>query len=204
MQKEGIHKIEEGEIPALASVLYRAFQADEPLRRSKYFPPELFPDFFSMTCDFLFSGKGATAVGFWQEGRLLGAALGICSSWNAPASILWGFFRRSWRILGPASLLMIFNLLRAAWLSRPGRPLWRLLFIGVLPEMRGRGLARLILRYIFSWCPAEQIQLEVERANVPAFELYLSEGFRPEREYRLGGVQWLVMVKNLVQEQKPN
>ncbi len=201
---EGICKIEREEIPVLVSTLSRAFEKDETLRRLKRFPASRLRDFFSLACDFFFADQGSSTIGFWREGCLLGGALGIPSSWSVPPSILWRFFRRSWSIIGPASLPMVFNLLRAAWLSRPRLSLWRLLFLGVLPEARGQGIARLILEHIFFTRPAAQIQLEVEKENLPAFRLYSSEGFQVDRKYRLGGVEWLVMVKNLAQEQKPD
>jgi len=70
--------------------------------------------------------------------------------------------------------------------TEAGVPRGYVSFIGVVPEWRGRGLARELLRWAVAHCRAARagtIELNVEAANERALDLYRRTGFTPEVEW---------------------
>ena len=208
-RKEPESRTETGIYPAfaeewgtMASVLYRAFYEDEDLRRLKRFSKEEFPQFFQIACQF-FMESGKFAAWIYKEKSLpLGAILSIPSNWSAPLPYLFSFFLKLWKRIGWRALSSTFTILKSAWLSRPRKPCLRIIFLGVLPEARGKGLGRKLLKACERASTFSRLQLEVEKENLSAISLYRKMGFREEREFCIGKVPFLVMVKDLHENQK--
>jgi ribosomal protein S18 acetylase RimI-like enzyme len=196
--------LDRSDIDPAAAVLYQAFQQDEPFRRLKHFSSARFPRFFpALVALFLESGM-AQGWGYRDQAELAGVALCIPSHWTTSVAHLVRFFRRMRQELGwLGALAMVWDMLRMAVLGRPRRPCFRLLFLAVLPERQGRGIGRILLQHVIATAPIPRVQLEVEQEK-PAVALYRSVGFHQERRFHLGGVDWLVMVRALAEEQEPN
>jgi ribosomal protein S18 acetylase RimI-like enzyme len=64
--------------------------------------------------------------------------------------------------------------------AHPKGPHWELMYLGLVPEMRGRGWGRQITRYA-QWlargADIERIVVAVDAANSPAVDMYRSSGF---------------------------
>lgn len=188
----------------MAAVLYQAFQQDEPFRRLKHFSPTHFPRFFQTIAALFLESGTAQGWGYRDHEELTGVALCIPSNWTTSVAHLFRFFRCIRKELGWFSALaMVRDMLRMAARSRPRRPCFRLLFLAVLPERQGQGIGRILLQHVIAAAPFPRVQLEVEQEK-PAVTLYRSVGFRKERKFHLGGVDWLVMVRPLAEEQEPN
>jgi GNAT superfamily N-acetyltransferase len=59
---------------------------------------------------------------------------------------------------------------------------WELVYMGIVPEARGAGLGREILRFALweaSQAGAQRLVLAVDQANRPASDMYRREGFQP-------------------------
>jgi GNAT superfamily N-acetyltransferase len=192
------------DVLSVATVLYQAFQYDEPFRRLKHFPSTRFPHFFEAIAALFLESKTAQGWGVWDQEELAGVALCIPSHWTTSVGHLFRFFRCIRQELGwCGALAMVWDMLRMAFLGRPRRPCFRLLFLAVLPQRQGQGIGRMLLQQVFTAASFARVQLEVEREK-PAVSLYRSVGFQQERTFHLGGVDWLVMVKLLAKEQEPN
>ncbi|MCX5973437.1 MAG: N-acetyltransferase [Coprothermobacterota bacterium] len=192
------------DIHPVAAVLYQAFQHDEPFRRLKHFSATRFPRFFPMIAALFLESETAQGWGYRDHEELAGVALCIPSHWTTSVAHLFRFFRCIRKELGWfAALAMVWDMLRMAVLGRPRRPCFRLLFLAVLPERQGQGIGRILLHHVIAAAPLPRVQLEVEQEK-PAVALYRSVGFRKERKFHLGGVDWLVMVRPLAEEQEPN
>ncbi len=188
----------------MAAVLYQAFQHDEPFRRLKHFSSTQFPRFFPTIAALFLESGTAQGWGYWDQEELAGVALCIPSNWTTSVAHLFRFFRGIRHELGWfRALAMVWDMLRMAVLDRPRRPCFRLLFLAVLPDRQGQGIGRILLQQVIAAAPFPRVQLEVEREK-PAVTLYRSVGFEQERKFHLGGVDWLVMVKSLAEEQEPN
>ena len=61
----------------------------------------------------------------------------------------------------------------------PGHDVWEIVYLGLTPAARGRGLGRTILRHALelAGCHVPQIELAVDCRNTPATRLYHSTGF---------------------------
>lgn len=82
---------------------------------------------------------------------------------------LWHLLERGGEPVG----VMLLNLL-------PGRGTMELVYLGLAPSMRGRGLARSLLTYALGLAPqhdATTLVLAVDEANAPALRLYRRLGF---------------------------
>ena len=65
----------------------------------------------------------------------------------------------------------------------PGRDAWEVVYLGLTPAARGRGLGRAVIRHALE--PARShapiLELAVDLRNTPAVRLYRSTGFHPAR-----------------------
>lgn len=202
--RSGIFPVSSSGWEEVSSVLAKAFSGDEDLRMLKCFDRENFPKFFQITCQFFLKSGKSHAWIFKQDGIALGAALCIPSNWSAPWGFLLSFFGKLWEEIRLKSFPFLFTLFKSAWLSKPRAPCLRIIFLGVVPSAWGKGIGRALLHKIFDEADFSRVQLEVERKNKRAVSLYLSEGFEKEREFKIGKVPFLVMVKDLPEKQKPN
>jgi ribosomal protein S18 acetylase RimI-like enzyme len=198
-----IYRVDPENWAEVSKVLGESFSQDEDMRRLKRFPRENFPRFFEFVCEFLIKG-GKSKSWIFREGQVpLGAVVCIPSDWNAPLRTLFSFLRSVWREIGFNFFPFIHYLNRFESLSRPKSTLLRVIFLGVIPAARGKGVGRALLRKVFEEAQYSKIQLEVERENRKALNLYIAEGFRIEKEFVVGKVPFLVMVKELSQKDKP-
>ncbi|MCR4428272.1 MAG: GNAT family N-acetyltransferase [Caldiserica bacterium] len=202
--ESGIFPADPSHWEEISSVLGEAFSEDEALRRLKRFPRENFPRFFRIASEFFLKSGKSRAWIFREGGASLGAVLCIPSNWSAPLGFLLSFFGKLWREIRWKSLPFLFSLLKSAWLSRPKFPCLRVLFLGVVPRARGKGIGRALLRRVFAEAKTPKVQLEVEKENKGAISLYLAEDFRIEREFTVGKVGFFVMVRELSNKQEPN
>ncbi len=75
----------------------------------------------------------------------------------------------------------------------PEEPAWEILYVGVVPEARGRGLGRLLIQFVLAEAKSagmEAIKLAVDRRNEPALRLYKRLEFQiwDEREVFLADI----------------
>ena len=63
----------------------------------------------------------------------------------------------------------------------PGRDAWEVIYLGLTPAARGRGLGRAVIRHALEAGPghAPILELAVDLRNTPAVRLYRSTGFPP-------------------------
>jgi ribosomal protein S18 acetylase RimI-like enzyme len=61
----------------------------------------------------------------------------------------------------------------------PGRGVWEIVYLGLTPQARGRGLGREILEHALEMarCHVSRLELAVDCRNIPAARLYQSAGF---------------------------
>ena len=94
----------------------------------------------------------------------------------------WSFGERLVVLLSPAIVRLKvvqagrMTAFAAAKKARPDGVAW-IQSIGVLPEFRGRGLARQLLRACETALDAPQVRLFVRASNAAAIHLYQSEGY---------------------------
>ena len=65
---------------------------------------------------------------------------------------------------------------------------WEIAYLGVVPEVRGQGVGRTILRFALDRAASAGIQivrLLVDSRNTPAIRLYESQGFKTEKSQRV-------------------
>ncbi len=177
----------------VAEILGRAFAEDEPLLRALGLDAKrLAWAFFEPFLEMLVSGQPHLV---FQEGKV-GALVAMRSdwrpeSWRAPL----GFARNLLKRGGPRTL---FGLMRLSWefqrAAAPKEIRWRLLYVGVVPEARGKGIATKLIKQLFERAEGLPVQLEVEADN-PAVRLYKKLGFEVEKEFKAAGVKWLAMVR---------
>ena len=204
MRESGVFPSRAEDWKTVASVLYRAFSEDENLRTLKRFRVEEFPDFFHLSCEFFMESGNLLSWIYWDEGEPAGALLAIPYNWSAPVSFLWRFFLKFWKKIGWRSFSSVFTIIKSSWLSRPRKPCLRILFLGVVSGARCKGIGKELLKEAERASVFPSLQLEVEKENLPAVSLYLKEGFKKQREFRLGKVTFLVMVKELSQKEEPD
>jgi ribosomal protein S18 acetylase RimI-like enzyme len=67
----------------------------------------------------------------------------------------------------------------------PGRDAWEVIYLGLTPAARGRGLGRAAIRHALDLArgQATVLELAVDLRNTPAVRLYRSCGFTP-RDHR--------------------
>lgn len=81
---------------------------------------------------------------------------------------------------------------------RRGQNLAWIITLGVLPEFRRQGLARMLLRACENRVSVQRIRLSVRRSNWPALSLYQEEGYRQVdtwEKYYVDGEDALVLEK---------
>lgn len=88
-------------------------------------------------------------------------------------------------------------------LTRKGSSVIRLYSLGVLPEARHRGIARMLLAYVECYAGKtgrSSIHLEVHAGNMAGILLYLAEGYsltRRKEQYYTDGAPALCMEKSM-------
>ena len=63
----------------------------------------------------------------------------------------------------------------------PGRDAWEVIYLGLTPSARGRGLGRAVIRHALELArgQAPVLELAVDLRNTPAVRLYRDTGFTP-------------------------
>ena len=63
----------------------------------------------------------------------------------------------------------------------PGRDAWEVVYLGITPAARGRGLGRAVIRHALEAARSHApiLELAVDLRNTPAVRLYRSTGFQP-------------------------
>ena len=82
----------------------------------------------------------------------------------------------------------------------PGRDVWEVVYLGLTPAARGRGLGRAVLQHALELARTHvsQLELAVDCRNTPATRLYQSTGFtRPRPPRRPPGNPRLTLALNL-------
>ncbi len=182
-----------GEVELAARILGAAFSEDEPLLRAlRLRPQELSELLFKPFLRMILAGEPS----FLLLEDEVGALVAMRSDWH-PSSPKPSY-QFLWNILKRGRLLTLLGMLRfSAAVNKHTAPpelRWRLLYVGVVPEARGRGVATRLIERLFERTEGLPVQLEVE-ANNPAVRLYKKLGFEVEKEFRAAGVRWFVMVR---------
>jgi GNAT superfamily N-acetyltransferase len=203
MKFSGISSCQFQDWETVSSVLYKAFYQDDALRSIKRFKEEEFPGFFSLSAKFFMKSRSFYSWIYWDNGTPAGALLAIPYNWKVSLTYLVSFFRELWNLIKWRAFSSAWTILKSAWFSRPRKPCLRVIFLGVIPEFRGRGLGKALLEAAEKASPFNRLQLEVEKENLSAISLYQKFGFRKEREFVLDQVPFFVMIKDLSQEKEP-
>jgi ribosomal protein S18 acetylase RimI-like enzyme len=182
------HKATRADIPALAALLTGAF-ADDPLFRWGFRAGAQAPRALRTYFDFSLKDQCAGHDEMHVAGEMQAAAV-----WLPPAGLA-GLSLPAWRMA-----LMLPTLLKIAGWSRLGRaaamgealekhhppepPHWYLFFLGVAPDLRGKGVGSTLLESTLQRVDGEAMPAYLDNSNPKNTRLYERAGFRIVSEYR--------------------
>ncbi|MGB9552788.1 MAG: GNAT family N-acetyltransferase [bacterium] len=163
MKVRGVFLCQSGDWRLVSSILYKAFSQDEDLRSLKRFKKEEFPDFFLLVSEFFMKSGNFYSWIYWDHETPVGALLAIPFNWRVSPAYLLHFAFKLWKLIKWRAFSAALTILKSAWLSRPGKPCLRVIFLGVIPEFRGRGLGKALLEAAEKASPYNRLQLEVKK-----------------------------------------
>jgi ribosomal protein S18 acetylase RimI-like enzyme len=184
-EAETVRRATEPELPALASVLARAFYDDPQF-------VWLIPD-ASRRMAMLERGFGLFARKLWfpqDECYVTGSGVGAAvwlrpgeweiSVWRqiAMGPAMFSIFRRYLPRIGAALARMESN--------HPHERHWYLAFIGVDPEWQGRGIGAALMRPVLERCDGDGLPAYLEASNPRNRALYERHGFEVTEEFKIG------------------
>jgi ribosomal protein S18 acetylase RimI-like enzyme len=146
----------------------------------------------------LLNDERVYVYGCFREDRLACIAFCADSKWRPKIRQAFELGISMLRVLGPIKTYraLKFNILLSIK-SRPvEEPCIRVMAIGTDDSARGQGLGTEMIRFLreeFKKQGYRSIQGEVEEVN-PAKRLYLREGGKEVKHFRIDGVDWSVMI----------
>lgn len=174
------------DVPAIATVLARAFDEDPPMNwimRKDERRQEALRRFFSMMTEQCLP-HGLV----FSEAAHAGAAL-----WTPPGKWKSRWYQHLWQlptwisIVGGRRLPEIIRATDVIAEQHPPRPHYYLFAIGVDPKDQGRGIGKALMRPVLDRCDRERVAAYLEASKPDNVPVYESVGFKAQREIRIGG-----------------
>lgn len=184
-EAETVRKAVDRELPALASVLARAFFDDpvfswmlpDELRRL-----EIEERMFGVFLRELFFDQGET---YTTDGVAGAAVWELPGQWKVGALEQLKLLPSMVRVFG-RRLPRAMRAMNALESNHPQRPHYYLPFLGVAPEWQGRGIGAALMRPILSRCDGERVPAFLEASSPRNRTLYERHGFEVTEEFTLG------------------
>lgn len=184
-EAETVRKADERELPALASVLARAF-VDDPVFSW------LLPDesrrleteerVFGLFLRKLYFRQGES---YTTDGVAGAAIWELPGQWKVGAVEQLRLLPAMVRILG-RGVPRVMRAMTVLESNHPEELHYYLPFLGVAPEWQGRGIGTALMRPILSRCDSEGVAAYLEASSPRNRALYARNGFAVTEEFRLG------------------
>jgi ribosomal protein S18 acetylase RimI-like enzyme len=182
------HKAQAFELPAVARLMAHAF-ADDPVMSWGFRAGPKHDDAVAAYMNFAVGEQSAPHDAVFVAPDFNAAAVWLppagLASLSIPPSRMLGMFPRLLKIAGWSRLTRVMALGEAMEKHHPPEPPhWYLFFLGVAPQMRGKGLGSSILEATLKRVDEEKMPAFLDNSNPKNTRLYERHGFRTVTEYR--------------------